>query len=266
MANLDGACAVVTGAGSGIGRACALRLARDGARLALLDRNADAAQQTQHDIESLGAKATAFPADVTDAQAVSAAVDAATGTFGPPRILINSAGIAVRKGLLDTSLEEWQQVIGVNLTGYFIVLRKVAAAMAAADGGSIVQIASIAGHIGYGYPSYTAAKGGVLAMTRQLAAELARHRIRINSISPGVVQTGLNRDTLADDTVRTSTVGNIPVGRLGRPEDIAEAAAFLAGPAAAFVTGSDLVVDGGMISCIHWGQAADKLTHFHENR
>lgn len=266
MTNLDEACAVVTGAGSGIGRACALRLARDGARLALIDRDSVALQDTLADIESTGAKATAFDVDVTDEEAVGQAIDAASGTHGTPRILINCAGIAVRKGLLDTTLEEWQQVIGVNLTGYFIVLKKVAAAMADAGRGAIVQIASIAGHTGYAYPSYTAAKGGVLAMTRQLAAELAPRRIRINSISPGVIQTRLNRDTLADGTVRTSTIANIPAGRLGQPDDIANAAAFLASGDAEFITGADLVVDGGMISCIHWGQAADKLAHFHEHR
>jgi 3-oxoacyl-[acyl-carrier protein] reductase len=153
-------------------------------------------------------------------------------------------------------------VLDVNLTGYFHLLKAAVPRMAAAGGGRIVQIASIAGHTGYGYASYTATKGGVLAITRQLASELAPMRIRINSISPGVIETGLNRDTLATDTIRDATIGNTPWGRIGRPEDIAQAALFLVGPQSEFVTGTDLVVDGGMISCIHWGAAGRSLQSF----
>lgn len=173
MTQIADACAVVTGAGSGIGRACALRLSRDGARLALLDRDGAGARRTLAAVEAAGGTATAFEVDVTDEPAVSGAVDAAAAAYGAPRILVNSAGIAVRKRLLDTTLEEWQRVIGVNLTGYFVVLKSVVAAMKDAGGGAIVQIASTAGHIGYGYPSYTAAKGGVLAFDDEAAGRRA---------------------------------------------------------------------------------------------
>jgi len=135
--------------------------------------------------------------------------------------------------------------------------------MAAAGGGAIVQVASIAGHTGYGFSSYTAAKGGVLALTKQLAAELAEDGIRINSVSPGVVHSGLNRDTLGNADIRQATEDNIPLGRIGEPDDIARVVAFLAGPGADFVTGTDLVADGGMISTIHWGAAGGKLHSFH---
>jgi NAD(P)-dependent dehydrogenase (short-subunit alcohol dehydrogenase family) len=126
-----------------------------------------------------------------------------------------------------------------------------------------VQVASIAGHIGYGYPSYTAAKGGVLALTSQLASELAPSRIRVNSVSPGVVETGLNRDSLAADAVRQATLSAVPRGRLGQPGDIAAAVEFLAHDDADFVTGADLIVDGGMTSQINWGAVARSLGDFH---
>jgi NAD(P)-dependent dehydrogenase (short-subunit alcohol dehydrogenase family) len=256
-------CAVVTGAGSGIGRACALRLAGAGMPVALFDANGEAALQTRKLIEDGGGTAAEFTVDVTDEDTVASALDAATGALGAPRVLVNAAGIIIRKKLLDSTLDEWRRVVDVNLTGYFVLLKQIIPAMAAAGGGSIVQIASIAGHTGYGFSSYTAAKGGVLALTRQLAGELAELGIRINSVSPGVVESGLNRDTLGNEQIRTATIGNIPVGRLGVPDDIAAVVAFLAGPDAAFVTGADLVADGGMISKVHWGEAGAALHSFH---
>ncbi|PXY33440.1 SDR family NAD(P)-dependent oxidoreductase [Prauserella endophytica] len=251
-------CAVITGAASGIGRACALRLATTGATVALLDVNG--AEDTRREVEERGGKAAEYAVDVTDDNAVREVIGRLPAA---PRVLVNAAGIIVRKKLLDCSVEEWRRVVDVNLTGYFVLLRNVIPAMADAGGGSIVQIASIAGHTGYGFSSYTAAKGGVLALTKQLAAELAEHRIRINSVSPGVVESGLNRDTLSNQAIRTATVDNIPLGRLGEPDDIARVVAFLSGPDADFVTGADLVADGGMISTIHWGKAGAELHSFH---
>lgn len=264
--DLTGRCALVTGAGSGIGRACAQRLAAAGARVAVLDTNGAAGAATRAEIEKAGGTALDLTADVTDASSVSAAVASAAARLGPPRILVNAAGIIVRKKLLDSTLEEWRRVIDVNLTGYFVMLKQVVPPMTEAGGGAIVQVASIAGHIGYGFSSYTAAKGGILALTRQLAAELAERRIRINSVSPGVVHTGINSDTLSNEAIRSATVDNTPWGRIGEPGDIAAAVFFLASADADFVTGTDLVVDGGMISAIHWGQAGDSLQSFHSGQ
>lgn len=258
----DGACAIVTGAGSGIGRACARRLASDGLAIAAVDANEEAAKATVDELTKDGHRAAAFGVDVTDEDAVAAMVPQAA-ELGAPRVLVNAAGIIVRKKLLESTLDEWRRVLDVNLTGYFVMLKNVIPAMAAAGGGSIVQIASIAGHIGYGFTSYTAAKGGVLAMTKQLAGELAADNIRINSVSPGVVHTGINRDTLSTQVIHDATVSATPLGRIGQPEDIASVVAFLASENAGYVTGADLVADGGMISQVNWGDAGERLHSYH---
>jgi NAD(P)-dependent dehydrogenase (short-subunit alcohol dehydrogenase family) len=261
--SMDGRVAVVTGGGSGIGQACGVALAEAGAAVALLDRDGEAAGQTAASITAAGGNATSYEVDVTDESAIHDAMTSLQTALGPPRMLVNAAGIAVRKGLLDTTPEEWRRVLDVNLTGYFLMLREAVPAMAEAGGGSIVQIASITAHLGYGYPSYTAAKGGVLSMTRQLAGELAPMGIRINSVSPGVVQTGLNRESLANAAVLETTVQATPSGRIGHPEEVARAVQFLLEDGADFITGSDLVIDGGMISRINFGGAGQLLTNFH---
>jgi NAD(P)-dependent dehydrogenase (short-subunit alcohol dehydrogenase family) len=263
MAKLQDDVALVTGAGSGLGKATALLLAESGARVAAFDLNKEAAQATRDEIAAAGGAALAVAGDSSSEEQVGEAVHEVVADFGKLTILVNAAGIVVRKGLLETSGEEWRRVIDVNLNGYFYFLRASVPHMQEAGGGRIVQIASIAGHIGYGYPSYTAAKGGILALTRQLAGELAPHRIRINSVSPGVVETGLNVDTLSQQSIREATIANTPWGRIGEPVDIARAVLFLVSPESDFITGSDLVVDGGMISLIHWGKAQESIQSFH---
>lgn len=263
MAKLQDDVALVTGAGSGLGKATALLLAESGARVAVFDLNEKAAQDTRQEIAAAGGDAIALAGDSSVEEQVGEAVHEVVTQLGKLTILVNAAGIVVRKGLLETSAEEWRRVIDVNLNGYFYFLHASVPRMRDAGGGRIVQIASIAGHIGYGYPSYTAAKGGIIALTRQLAGELAPHRIRINSVSPGVIETGLNVDTLSQQPIREATIANTPWGRLGEPVDIARAVLFLVAPESDFITGSDLVVDGGMISLIHWGKAQESLQSFH---
>ena len=255
--------AIVTGAGSGIGGAIAARLAADGHPVAVLDRDGAAAQAQVQRIVAAGGRALPVVCDVARAEEVDAAVASAVDLLGPPGRLVNAAGIAIRKGLLDTTPQEWRTVIGTNLDGYFHLLRAVVPPMRDAGGGSIVQIASIAAYLGYGYPSYTASKGAVLAITRQLAKELAPMRIRINSISPGVIETGLNRDSLGNDQVRAMTVGVTPLGRLGEASEVASLAAFLLGEEAGYITGADVVVDGGMTTHINFGKDSDIITGFH---
>lgn len=255
--------ALVTGAGSGLGKASALLLAEAGAQVAAFDLNQEAARATREEISRSGGTAIAIAGDSSVEEDVGEAVHETAAQLGKLTILVNAAGIVVRKGLLETSGEEWRRVVDVNLNGYFYFLKASVPQMQAGGGGRIVQIASIAGHIGYGYPSYTAAKGGVLAVTKQLAGELAPHRIRINSISPGVIQSGFNVDTLSQQPIREATIANTPWGRLGQPDDIAKAVRFLVSPESDFITGADLVVDGGMISLIHWGTAQQSLQSFH---
>lgn len=260
LTNLSGRRALVTGGASGIGRAVAEILAAAGAHVLVLDQNLGAAQETVTRIAAGGGSAEAIGLDITDTVGVQDALDGRRLD-----ILVNAAGIIVRKGLLDTSLEEWNRVLAVNLTGYFTVLKAAVPALQASDhGGRVVQIASVSAQIGYGYPAYTAAKGGVLSLTRQLAGELAPLGIRINSISPGVVETGINRDTLGTPgPIRDATIGATPLGRLGTPVDIAKAVLFLVSDLADFVTGSNVLVDGGLISRINWGEAGNALQNAH---
>lgn len=263
---LDGDVALVTGAGSGLGRSSARHIADAGAAVTIFDRDGATAEEAAREISAAGGRAIGIAGDSTDEGAVEAAVRRTVSEFGRLSILVNAAGIVIRKSLLETSPEEWRLVIDTDLNAFFYFLRSAVPAMERAGGGRIVQIASIAGHIGYGYPSYTAAKGGVLALTRQLAMELAPRRIRINSVSPGVIETGLNRDSLGDPLIRKATVDNTPWGRIGQPDDVGAVVLFLVSPESDFVTGADLVVDGGMISGIHWGSAQASLHSFHASQ
>lgn len=248
--DLKGRVALVTGAGSGIGRATALLLARKGVFVGCLDRLAELAEDTVLRIAEAGGRAVGLTADVSIAGQVDSAVGKCLEELGSPTIVVNAAGITFRKPALETSVEDWRRVVETNLNGYFYVLSASLPGMAAAGGGSIVQVASVAGHVGISSAPYAAAKGGVLAMTRQLAAELAPLGIRINSISPGHVLTGMSADRFADPAIREEAEASIPLGRIGSPDDIARAIVFLAGPESGYVTGTDLIVDGGLISFI----------------
>ncbi|MGD0312702.1 MAG: glucose 1-dehydrogenase [Acidimicrobiales bacterium] len=250
MGRLDGKVAVITGAGSGIGRVTAMLFASEGARVVVADVVADLAASTAADVVAGGGSATAVTVDVSDETEIGAMVDAAVATYGGLHVLFNNAGIFPDDdgGLLDTPPETWQKVMEVNLKGVWLGCRAAVPAMVASGGGSIVNVASFVALMGAATAqmAYTASKGGVLAMTRELAVEYARRGIRANSICPGPVETPLLAELLSDPDRRQRRLVHIPMGRFGRPEEIARGALFLASDEASFVTGSALVIDGGI--------------------
>ncbi|MEM7021642.1 MAG: glucose 1-dehydrogenase [Pseudomonadota bacterium] len=242
-------CVLITGGGRGIGRATALRLAGEGASIAVLDRDGAAAQAAADDVVKTGAKAIALEADITDRDAVGAAVEAVLAAFGRIDVLINNAARANRGNIEQTEPEDWQSEIDGTLTGAFLVTRAVLPSMVEAGKGAIVNLGSVNGLMTFGNPAYSAGKPGLLSFTRSLATEYGPKGIRANMVSPGTIQTespSWQRRLALDPQVFKKLAKWYPVGRVGRPDDIAAAIAYLAADEAAFVNGTNLVVDGGV--------------------
>ncbi len=244
----QGQVALITGGGGGIGREVALRLAGEGAQLAIFDANVAGAEETCARVRAMGATATSYGVDVASRSAVAAGVKLVVAEFGGIDVLINNAGIGWRIAFLDITDADWSKIIGTNLTGYFIVAQEVARVMAKRRNGRIVNVASINAHIGTDrQAAYAASKGGVVALTRVMAFELAPLGISVNSVSPGPIETELSALNLTPAT-RRSREERIPLGRLGQPGELAAAIAFLASRDASYINGTDLVVDGGLVS------------------
>ena len=242
---LEGRVCVITGAGGGIGRATALGFAAAGAKLVLLDRDTASAEETRARVSAQGAEAVVLPCDVTDPASVETAGELAERLVGRCGILVNNAGV-LRSGTLDRiSLAEWNALLSVNLTGYLICAQVFGRQMRAAGVGSIVHVASIAGSEPQGASgAYSTSKAGVLMLSRQLALEWAP-QIRSNVVSPGMVETPMSKAFYAVEGVRERRSAVTPAKRIGRPEDMADAVLFLASERASFVTGQELLVDGG---------------------
>jgi NAD(P)-dependent dehydrogenase (short-subunit alcohol dehydrogenase family) len=241
--SLAGRVALVTGASGGLGRHFAGVLHAAGAAVACAARRPDSVAA---DVGALGARAMAVALDVTDPASISAALDAVEARFGACDLLVNNAGIAVTKPLLEQSEADWDAVMDVDLRGAFVMAQAAAQRMVAAGRpGAIVNIASIGGmRVIGGVAAYTAAKAGLLHLTRQMAVELARHRIRVNALAPGYIATEINRDLFASEAGQ-AMVRRIPQRRLGRAEDLTGPLLLLASEAGAHMTGSVVTVDGG---------------------
>jgi 2-deoxy-D-gluconate 3-dehydrogenase len=249
---LDGKVAVVTGGGSGIGRAIALAFAQAGAWVAVLDRDELKAVAVAREIVKIGQQSFATAADVGNEADVERAIASVMNEFGGLDILVNSAGAAIRKPSVELPLHDWDKVIAVNVTGTFLMARHAARVMLAGKkGGSIINIASIMGFSGGGlYPniSYQTSKGAVVNMTRALAVEWARDGIRVNAIAPQWVNTPFIDGLRENPDLMERIKAMVPIGRLAEPEEIAGAAVFLASGAASMVTGHILAVDGGFLA------------------
>ncbi|MYE46574.1 MAG: SDR family oxidoreductase [Chloroflexi bacterium] len=235
---LEGKVAMVTGAASGIGRATSLTLAREGAAVMCADINIEGAQETADAIAADGGTAAAVELNVTDEEAVQAALTATVEQLGALHILVNDAGISGR-------MHEYHDVIDVNLNGVYYCMKYGAALIEQHGGGSIVSLSSIMGLVGGSAPGYTASKHGVLGLTRNYALMYGGRGVRVNCVNPGYIETPMTEFMLSDDARREDAVGLHPIGRLGRPEDVANAILFLASEDASFVTGVALPVDGG---------------------
>jgi 3-oxoacyl-[acyl-carrier protein] reductase len=245
MASLQGRIALVTGASQGIGRACALELARAGATVVLAARNQAKLAEAVAEIEGAGGQAAAFSLDVASEESIKTGAKAALERFGKVEILVNNAGIT-RDGLMMAMKRgDWDDVLATNLTGAFLLTQAVLRPMLKNRWGRIINISSVVGRTGQaGQVNYAASKAGLIGITRSLAREVASRGITVNAVAPGYIETPMT--AVLDEKLRTEMIASIPLGRAGTDAEIAQAVAFLASDAAAYITGHVLDVNGGM--------------------
>jgi NAD(P)-dependent dehydrogenase (short-subunit alcohol dehydrogenase family) len=237
--------ALVTGAGSGIGRATALRFGAEGAQVVCADAAAEAAAETARAIMALGGEAISAAADVTDEAACARIVEQTLARFGRLTTVVNSAGVRPERPDPTPALSEWERVVGINLTGTYLASRAALPALVASGAASITNLASIFGLVGGATSSsYAASKGAIVNLTRQMALEWAP-RVRVNCVCPGVIETPMTAELRADPPWADAVLRRYPLGRFGQAEEIAAAILYLASDEAAFVTGVALPVDGG---------------------
>lgn len=246
--SLDGSTALVTGGGSGLGKAIALALAEHGADVAIteLPGKTDLAERTAAEIRAHGRRAAVVALDVTDLRSIDALIPAVVSQLDRLDVLVNNAGLNIQRHALEVSEEDWDRVLDVNLKGLFFCSQAAGRHMVRSGGGRIVNIASQMGLVGYWRrAAYCSSKAGVVNLTRVLAIEWAQHNITVNAIAPTFVLTPLTEPMFEDAEFKADVLSRIPLGRLADPDDVANAAVYLASPAAKMITGQTLAVDGG---------------------
>ena len=243
--NLSGQTALVTGAAQGLGRCIAQTLAAAGAKVACIDINAESLAETVADIRAAGGVAEPLACDVTQSDRVGEVVDQVVAMWGKLDILVNNAGVTRDNVLIRMKDEQWDLVLNINLRGTFLFTRAAARPMMKARRGRIINVASVSGLMGNpGQVNYSASKAGVIGLTRTVACELASRNITVNAVAPGFIATDMTAK-LGDETL-AAIRKEIPLGRLGEPQDVADAVLFLASDAASFITGHVLTIDGGL--------------------
>src|SRR6202521_5930452 len=242
--SLSGRVAFVTGASQGIGRACALKLATEGATLAVAARNQEKLNELVSEITAAGGKAAAFALDVTDEEQVKSAIKAAIAQFGKIDILVNNAGITRDQLILRMKRADWDSVMQTNLTSAYLCTQQVTSSMLKQRWGRIINIASVFGQMGQaGQANYAASKAGLIGLTMAIAREVGSRTITCNAVAPGLIETAMTAGL--GDEFKQSAVKQIPLGRVGSPEDVAHAVAYLASEEASYITGHVLNVNGG---------------------
>ena len=245
----DGSVAVVTGAGRGMGRAIAHRLASEGARVVVAELNPAHGRETADEIRAAGGTAIAVTADVAKVTEVTKLFADAVKAFGTVDVLVNNAGIAVERSILDYTEADWERQMGVNVKGVFFCSQAAARLMIPRRRGKIVNFASTSAFVASSHPeiAYDTSKGAVRQMTVAMAAELAPHGINVNAVAPGTTETEMTRASLSTEEGMAWQLARIPIGRVGKPDDIAGVVLFLCSPDASYITGHTLVADGGWL-------------------
>lgn len=245
---LEGRTCVVTGAAGGIGRGIALAFAAEGARVAVLDRNLDGAEETAEMVRKAGAEAMASIIDTSDPASIETARAAVEKTLGDVEVLVNNAGIMGAGGdLMDLALKDWEQLLSINLTGYFLCSQAFGKGMVARKSGALVHVVSITSLAPHPHSgNYGVAKAGANMLSQLLAVELGQHGVRSNAVHPGLVNTPMTQRTYDVPELAEARAKLVPQGRVAAPEDIAQATLFLASPRAAYINGADLLVDGAL--------------------
>lgn len=244
--------AIITGGGLGMGREASILFAREGAKVVVLDLNADAGGGTVKQVEEAGGEALFVQGDVSDEAAVKGAVDAAMERFGAVHVLYANAGVLWKdkdKSVVDTTVEDWDRVQAINLRGPFLLAKHGIPALERSGGGSIIYVGSISALVGFtlAQDSYTAAKSALIGLAKSIAVQFGSKNIRCNIIHPGMIDTPLQAPYL-DDASKKSIGDSLPIGRLGEARDIANAALFLASDESSFMTGAEMIVDGGFLA------------------